>query len=100
MIVRFVLGVLPPFSAGGGGVLVGADDGGVDLDQPVDVVGRVSLGLDLLQSPGEDAGEGVPAQAGVDRFPRPVAFLEQIRTAPRAVNPGSLDVVVEQDQHR
>ncbi|CAM5347628.1 hypothetical protein SGLAM104S_04066 [Streptomyces glaucescens] len=35
-----------PFSAGGGGVLVSADDGGVDLDQPVDVAGRVGVGLD------------------------------------------------------
>jgi hypothetical protein len=40
-----------PFSAGGGGVLVGADHGGVDLDQPVDVAGRIRLGLDLYAGP-------------------------------------------------
>ena len=40
-----------PFSAGGD-VLVSADDGGVDLDQPVDVTGGVGPGLDLLQGPG------------------------------------------------
>ncbi|WP_435846475.1 hypothetical protein, partial [Streptomyces lavendulae] len=44
VIVRFVRPVLPPFSAGGGGVLVGADNGGVDLDQPIDVTGCVGLG--------------------------------------------------------
>ncbi len=27
---------------------MGPDDGGVDLDQPVDVAGRVRAGLDLL----------------------------------------------------
>lgn len=37
VIVRFVRPVPP--SAGGGGMLVGADDGGVDLDQPVEVTG-------------------------------------------------------------
>ncbi|MER5687861.1 hypothetical protein [Streptomyces sp. NPDC002205] len=36
-----------PFSAGGGGLLVCADHSGVDLDQPIDVTGRIGLGLDL-----------------------------------------------------
>lgn len=65
-----------PFSAGGGGVLVGADDGGVDLDEPVDVASRVGVGLDLLECPGEHAVQGVTAEAGVDRLPRPVAFRQ------------------------
>ena len=38
-----------PLSPRGGGVLVSADDGRVDLDQPVDVAGRVGVDLDLLQ---------------------------------------------------
>ncbi|MFJ9753153.1 hypothetical protein [Streptomyces chartreusis] len=40
-----------PFSAGGG-VLVGADDGGANLDEPVDIAGRVRVGLDGLQGLG------------------------------------------------
>lgn len=57
-------------------MLVGADDGGVDLDQPVDVAGRVGVGLDLLQGPCEDSVEGVAAEAGVHGLPRPVAFRQ------------------------
>ncbi|MER5688190.1 hypothetical protein [Streptomyces sp. NPDC002205] len=59
-----------PLSAGGG-VLVCADDSGVDLDQPIDVTGRIGLDLDLLEGVGEDALQGGSAEAGVDRFPRP-----------------------------
>lgn len=76
VIVRFVLPVDPPFSAGGGGVLVGAHDGGVDLDQPVDVPDGVRPGLYLLQGPDEHAVDHVAAEAGVDRLPRPVAFRQ------------------------
>lgn len=45
-------------------MLVGADDGGVDLDEPVDVAGSVRRGLDLLESMGEDAVQGIAAEAG------------------------------------
>ncbi|MFD5715828.1 hypothetical protein ACFWHW_36575 [Streptomyces pharetrae] len=55
-----------PFSAGRGGVLVGSDDGGVDLDQPV--TGGVGSGLDLLQGPGEHALDRVATEAGIDRY--------------------------------
>ncbi|WSA74807.1 hypothetical protein OG930_03790 [Streptomyces sp. NBC_01799] len=65
-----------PFSAGGGGMLVCADRSGVDLDQPIDVTGRIGLGLDWLESVGEDALQGVSAEAGADRFPRAVAFRQ------------------------
>jgi hypothetical protein len=66
VIVRFVRPVGPPFSGGGGGVLVGADGGGVDLDEPVDGADRVRTGLDLLKGPGghavqRKATEAVPA---------------------------------------
>ncbi|MFF7206162.1 hypothetical protein [Streptomyces sp. NPDC008141] len=71
MIVWFVLSVPPPFPACGGGVLVGADDGGVDLDEPVDVADRVSVGLDLLKGSGEQAVQGVSAEAGVTVFHGP-----------------------------
>ncbi len=50
VIVRFVL-PMPPLCGRWRRVLVGADDGGVNLDQPVDVADRVGLGLDLLQGP-------------------------------------------------
>jgi hypothetical protein len=53
VIVRFVRPVLPPFSVGRCGVLVSADDGGADLHRPVDVPGRIGVGLDLLQGPVE-----------------------------------------------
>jgi hypothetical protein len=53
-----------------------ADDGGVDLDQPFDVAGRVGVGLDLLQGLGEHPVEGVAAEAGVHGLPRPVAFRQ------------------------
>lgn len=53
----------------GGGVLVGADGGGVDLDQPVDVTGFVGLGLDLLKGSGAHAVRGVAVEAGVYRLP-------------------------------
>ncbi|GGN20182.1 hypothetical protein GCM10011578_050510 [Streptomyces fuscichromogenes] len=36
-------------------MLVGADDGGVDLDEAVDLAGRVRVGLDGLQGWGEHA---------------------------------------------
>ncbi|MEU9271523.1 hypothetical protein AB0E04_39740 [Streptomyces sp. NPDC048251] len=39
--------------------LVGADDGRVDLDEPVDNTGSARLSLDLPQGPGEHAAEGV-----------------------------------------
>ncbi|MEU6481021.1 hypothetical protein ABZ858_29910 [Streptomyces sp. NPDC047017] len=55
-------------SAGRGGVWVGADDGGVDLDEPVDVADRVRTGLDLLRSLGEHARQGVAAEAGETVF--------------------------------
>ncbi|GGZ41505.1 hypothetical protein GCM10010365_72780 [Streptomyces poonensis] len=55
------------YSAGGGGVLVSADDGGVDMDQPLDVAGRVRPGLHLLQGPGEDSVEGVAAMGAPPR---------------------------------
>ncbi|WP_159056383.1 hypothetical protein [Streptomyces sp. DSM 15324] len=55
MIVWFVLLMAPPFSVRRGGVLVGAGDARVDLDQSVDVAGRVGPGLYLLQGPGEQA---------------------------------------------
>ncbi|WP_435811638.1 hypothetical protein, partial [Streptomyces decoyicus] len=45
-----------------------ADDGGVDLDEPVDVAGRVRLGLYVLESPGEHAVQGITAKARVDRL--------------------------------
>ncbi|MYU26107.1 hypothetical protein GTY84_30980 [Streptomyces sp. SID8352] len=57
VILRFVRSAEPPISADGGGVPVGADDGGVDLDEPVDVPGCVRAGLDLPQGPGEHAVE-------------------------------------------
>lgn len=52
-------------------MLVCADDSGVDLDQPIDVTSRIGLGPDLLEGVGEDALQGVSAEAGVDRFPWP-----------------------------
>jgi len=45
--------------------------GGVDLHQPVDVAGRVSPSLDLLQGPGEHAVQGVAAEAGDTDFHGP-----------------------------
>lgn len=51
--------MLPLFSAGFSGLLVGPDDGGVDLDQPVNVPCRVGLVLDLLESVGENAVQRV-----------------------------------------
>lgn len=65
-----------PFSARGGSVLVGADEDGVDLAQPVDVSSCIRPGPHLLQGSGEDAVEGVAAEAGVDRLPWPVAFRQ------------------------
>ncbi|WSA72306.1 hypothetical protein OG930_37600 [Streptomyces sp. NBC_01799] len=50
------------------------DDSKVDLDQPMDVTGRIGLGPDLLEGMGEDALQGVSAEAGVDRFPWAVAL--------------------------
>lgn len=52
-------------------MLVGADDGGIDLYQPVDAAGRVGVGLDLLQGSGEHSVEGVAAEAGVHGFHDP-----------------------------
>lgn len=59
-----------PLSAGGDRVLVGADDGGVDLGRPVDVAGRVALGLDLPHGSGGHAVQGVAAEAGAHRLRR------------------------------
>ncbi len=60
-----------PFWPRGGGLLVGAEDGAVDLDERVDAAGRVRPGLDLLQGAGEHVVERVTAEAGSDRLPRP-----------------------------
>lgn len=54
-----------PISAGGGGVPVGADDGGVDLNQSVDVTGRIRAGLDLPQGPGEHTVRRVAVRRGL-----------------------------------
>jgi hypothetical protein len=63
-----------PFSTGRGGVLVGTDDGGVDLDEPVDVVGRIRMSLDLLEGKGEHTVQGVTTEVGADGMPWTVAF--------------------------
>lgn len=65
-------------------MLVSAHDGAVDLDEPVDVAGRVCLGLDLLENLGEYAAQRVTAEAGVDSAPRPVAFGEVTPWRPSA----------------
>lgn len=65
-----------PLSAGRGSVLVSPDDGGVDLDQPVDVTDGVRSGQYLLHGPGEHAADCVAAEAGVDRLSGPVAFRQ------------------------
>ena len=57
-------------------MLVGADDGGVDLDEPVDVAVRVCTGLDPLQGPGEHTVQGITSEAGVDGLPWAVAFRQ------------------------
>lgn len=61
----------PPFS-GSGGVLVGADDGGVDRYQPVDVTARVGLRLRGLEHPLERAVRRPPAETGMETGPRSV----------------------------
>lgn len=43
-------------------------DGGIDLDEPVDVADRISLGLELLEDLGEDTAQRVATEAGVDRL--------------------------------
>jgi hypothetical protein len=73
-------------------VLVGADNGGVDLDQPVDVAGCVRTGLDLLESLGEHAGQGVAAEAGVDGLPRSIAFWQ---VTPGSAGPDLVDHPVD-----
>lgn len=70
--VRFVVQWMhPPFSTGGGGVLVRSHDGGIDLDEPVDVASRIGLGLDLLEGLGEDTAQRIAADVGADGLPRP-----------------------------
>ncbi len=44
-------------------MLVSSHDGGVDLDEPVDLAGRVGLGLNLLEGLGEDVAQRVAAEA-------------------------------------
>ncbi|MFJ8948423.1 hypothetical protein ACIRG4_35320 [Streptomyces sp. NPDC102395] len=51
-------------------MLVSSQDGGVDLDEPVDVAGLIGLSLDLLEGLGEEAAQRVAAEAGVHRLDR------------------------------
>lgn len=67
IVVRVVLSVDPPVAAGDG-VLVGADNGGVDLDEPVDVAGRVHGGLDLLRGSCERTVQRVVAEGALTVF--------------------------------
>lgn len=50
-------------------MLMSSHDGGIDLDEPVDVAGRIGLGLYLLEGLGEDTAQRVATEAGVDRLP-------------------------------
>jgi hypothetical protein len=54
---------------------VGAYDSGVDRHQPVDVAGRIRLGLACLAHLLERAVQGPTAKAGVQRLPRAVPQL-------------------------
>jgi hypothetical protein len=57
-----------------GRVLVGAGDGGVDRDVPVDLTRRIGRGLDLLeQTLPRPVGRRQPV-AFIDRFPRSEPF--------------------------
>ncbi|MFJ1732862.1 hypothetical protein [Streptomyces sp. NPDC088254] len=51
-------------------MLVSSQDGGVDLDEPVDVAGLIGLSLDLLKGLGEETAQRVAAEAGVHRLDR------------------------------
>jgi hypothetical protein len=59
MIGLFVLPTLPPFRPVPGGVLVATNDGGVDLDQPIDVPGCVARAWICSGARGKHAVQGI-----------------------------------------
>ena len=73
---------LGPLFAGPGGVLVGADDGGVDSDDPVQVALGVRLSEQGREHPLPCPVDGPVPQPGVDALPRPVLSrqMDPLRT--------------------